>query len=69
MPTVQPGTTPPSMADSNHGTSIILLQHIQKTLDDAVNGKTGPVSIDRSRLDELRAEVTQVRLSLQLEKP
>ena len=69
MPTAQPGTTPPSIADSTHGTSIVLLQHIQKVLDDAVNGKTGQVSIDRSLLDELRAEVTQVRLALQVEKP
>jgi hypothetical protein len=69
MPTPPPGTTPPSVADSNHGTSIVLLQHIQKVLDDAVNGKSGNVSLDRSVIDELRAELTQVRLSLQVEKP
>jgi hypothetical protein len=34
-----------------------------------VNGKAGQVSLDRSLLDELRAEVSQVRLSLQVEKP
>lgn len=69
MPSAQPGTPSRSIADSDHGTSIVLLQHIQKVLDDAVNGKTGQVSIERSMLDELRAELTQVRLALQLEKP
>jgi hypothetical protein len=69
MPTPQPGTTPPSIADSDHGTSIVLLQHIQKVLDDAVSGKSGNVSLDRAVIDELRAELTQVRLSLQVEKP
>ena len=69
MPTPPPGTTTPSIADMEHGTSIILLDRIQKVLDEAVTGKSGQVSIDRSMLDEIRAEITQVKLSLQGEKP
>ena len=69
MPTPPPGTTTPSIADTEHGTSIILLDRIQKVLDEAVTGKSGQVSIDRSMLDEIRAEITQVKLSLQSEKP
>ncbi len=57
-----PSTT--SLAESEYGTAILLLERIQKVLDDAADGQTGTVKMDRGMLDELRAEVTQVRLAL-----
>ena len=33
-------------------------------LDGAADGQTGTVKMDRGTLDELRAELTQVRLAL-----
>jgi hypothetical protein len=58
----QPPTT--SVADTEYGTEILLLERIQKVLDDAADGQTGAVKMDRGMLDELRAEVAQVRLAL-----
>ena len=63
----QPPTT--SVADTEYGTAIILLERIQKMLDDAADGQTGTVKMDRGVIDELRAEVTQVRLALKRGKP
>ena len=54
-----------SVADTDHGTAILLLEHVQKVLDDAADSGTGKVTIDRGVLDEIRAELTQVRRSLQ----
>ena len=60
--TQQPPT--PSVADTEYGTEILLLERIQKVLDEAADGQTGSVKVERGTLDELRAEVTQVRLAL-----
>ena len=62
-PTQQPPPTT-SVADTEYGTEILLLERILKVLDEATDGQTGPVKMDRGMLDELRAEVTQVRLAL-----
>ena len=61
-----PGTR--SIADTEHGTAILLLERVQKVLDSAVDGKGGQVSIERGLLDEVRAEVAKVKQSLQAEK-
>ena len=63
-------TQPPSppVADNDHGTAIVLLDRIQKLLDDAV-AKGGPITLERGLVDEMRAEVTQVKMSLQGERP
>jgi hypothetical protein len=58
-----------SVADTEHGTALILLEHIQKVLDEAADRKTGDVTIERGMLDTIRAELTQVRRSLQPPKP
>ena len=58
----RPPTT--SVADTEYGTEILLLERIQKVLDEAADGQTGSVKVERGTLDELRAEVTQVRLAL-----
>ncbi|MGH9143303.1 MAG: hypothetical protein ACRD2I_19385 [Vicinamibacterales bacterium] len=71
MPAVQPapaGSTPAPIADSARGTAVLLLDRVQKVLDDAVEGKAERVSIDRGLLDEMRAEVTQVKMTLQGQK-
>ena len=67
-PAPQPPSTT-SLAESEYGTAILLLERIQKVLDDAADGQTGTVKMDRGMLDELRAEVTQVRLALKGGKP
>jgi hypothetical protein len=61
--TQQPPPTT-SVADTEYGTEILLLERIQKVLDEAADGQTGSVKMERGMLDELRAEVTQVRLAL-----
>jgi hypothetical protein len=60
-----PPGTPAPLSDSDLGSSILLLERVQKVLDQAVDGKAGQMSIDRSLLDEVRAEITQVKASLQ----
>lgn len=62
------GTASGPIADSDHGTSILLLERILKLLDQAVDGKGNQVSLDRAAVDEMRAEITQVKLTLQAEK-
>jgi hypothetical protein len=70
--------------DTDHGTALMLLDRIATVLDAAVKGKastsdvvgtTGSdeggsmkVVIDRGALDEIRAELTQIRLLLKNEK-
>jgi hypothetical protein len=65
--TVQTPTAQTPAVDTDHGTAIVLLDRIQKLLDDAV-AKGGPITLDRGLVDEMRAEVTQVKISLQGER-
>ena len=74
----------PISTDTDHGTALMLLDRIATVLDAAVKGKgsssdvvgttgsddagTLKVVIDRSALDEMRAELAQIRLLLQNEK-
>jgi hypothetical protein len=74
-PVAVPAMTAPSAQSpttgTDHSTAIVLLDRIQKVLDTAVDdkkGKDGAISIDRGLIDELRAEITQVRMSLEGEK-
>ena len=55
---------PTSDVDSEFGTALAMIDDIQKILDDAIDGKTGPVTIDRGKIDEMRAELAQIRISL-----
>jgi hypothetical protein len=82
-PAVQPPAPPMVVsADIDHGTAIMLLDRVATVLDDAVNRKAsksdavgtsgsdnGPVRvvIDRAALDEIRAEIVQVRSLLKSE--
>jgi hypothetical protein len=73
MPAVQPppAAAMPAPMEPDHTNEIALLDRIQKVLDTAVDEQRakGPtISIDRGLVDELRANVTQVRLSLQAQK-
>jgi len=43
---------------------MVLLEHIQSVLDEAAIGKSRPVSLDPGVVDQLRAEVEEVRLAL-----
>ena len=69
-----PGQTPPAgatspLSESQLGSAVILLDRILQVLDKAVDGKSDQVSLDRGLLDEVRAEVTQVKRTLQGERP
>jgi hypothetical protein len=82
--TAVPQTAPPPAAgDSDHGTALMLLDRVSTVLDEAVRGKstkTGAVGtagsdegsmkvvIDRAALDEIRAEITQIKLLLNTER-
>jgi hypothetical protein len=55
---------PSSPVDSEFGTALALIDHVQKILDDASRARTGSVTIDRGLVDEMRAELAQVRISL-----
>jgi hypothetical protein len=73
MPAVQPPppAATPSPMEPDRANVIALLDRIQKVLDTAVDEQRakGPtISIDRGLVDELRANVTQIRLSLQAER-
>jgi hypothetical protein len=69
VPAVQtPPAAAPAPMEPDHTSDIALLDRIQKVLDTAVDeqrAKGATVTIDRGLIDELRAEVTQVRMSLQ----
>jgi hypothetical protein len=62
------GSTSAPLVDSPHGTAIALLDRVQTVLDKAVDGKGDQISLDRGLVDEMRAELTQVKLTLQAEK-
>jgi hypothetical protein len=62
------GSTSTPLVDSPHGTAIALLDRVQKILDTAVDGKGDQVTLERGMVDEMRAELTQVKLTLQAEK-
>jgi hypothetical protein len=73
VPAVQPpdAAATPTPMEPDHTNEIALLDRVQKVLDTAVDEQRakGPtISIDRGLVDELRANVTQVRLSLQAGK-
>lgn len=72
----------PSAADTDHGTALVLLDRVATVLDAAINGKstksgavgtsgsddgTVKVVVDRAALDEIRAEIAQIRLLLNAE--
>jgi hypothetical protein len=64
-PDVPVGTTgTKSVADTEHGTSILLLDRVQKVLDKAET-KDGQAMLERGLLDEIRAEIAQVKASLE----
>ena len=77
MPVQQPSPTTtgapaatgtPSLANSELGTAALLIDRALAVLDKAANSKTGDVTIDRGLLDEVRAELSQVKVTLQAEK-
>ena len=70
MPVQNPPAAP-ALMEPDHANELALLDRIQKVLDTAVDEQRakGPtISIDRGLVDELRANVTQIRLSLQAER-
>ena len=55
-------TAPPEV-DSQWGSALAMLDRMQRILDDAIKD-SGKVTIDRAAIDELRAEIAQVRTLL-----
>jgi hypothetical protein len=71
MPPAMPAAQSPTLApqspvsDSERGTAVLLLERIQQVLDKAVAGKSEEeVTLDRGLIDEIRAEVAQVKLTM-----
>jgi hypothetical protein len=63
-----PGTSTTSLANSDVGMAALLIDRALSVLDKAANSKTGDVTIDRGLLDEVRAELNQVKVTLQGQK-
>jgi hypothetical protein len=61
------GSTAP-IGDSDRGAALLLLDRVQKVLDKAADEQTEKVSIDRGLVDEMRAEITHVKMTLQRQK-
>ena len=72
----------PSATDTDRATALMLLDRVATVLDSAINGKstksgavgtsgsddgTVKVVVDRAALDEIRAEIAQIRLLLNAE--
>lgn len=64
----QPGMVPAPMnaacPPTDVSTALPLLDRMQRLLDDAIKDGLGKVSLDRGSVDELRAEVAQVRAAI-----
>jgi hypothetical protein len=58
----QPRTSAPEV-DSQWGSALALLDRMQRILDDAIK-EPGKVSLDRAGIDEMRAELAQIRTML-----
>jgi len=52
-----------SQVDTQWGTALALLDRMERILDDAIK-ETGKVALDRAAIDEMRAEVAQIRTML-----
>jgi hypothetical protein len=53
-----------AQVDTPFGTALAMLDRIQRILDDAIKDP-GKLSIDRAKIDEMRAEIAQIRTLLQ----
>jgi hypothetical protein len=62
QPPMTQSSTP--VVDTDLGTALALLDRIQRILADATKDEMGKVSIDRGAIDEIRAEVTQIKTIL-----
>ena len=58
----------PSLSNTELGTAALLVDRALAVLDKASNTKTGDVTLDRGLLDEVRAELAQVKATLKAEQ-
>jgi hypothetical protein len=65
----EPPAPAPPCAPPDMSTSISLLDRMQRVLDGAEKDDMGKVAIDRSSIDELRAEIVQIRALIVPVKP
>lgn len=60
-----PGPMTAACAQADASTALPLLDRIQRLLDQSIKNQFGKVSIERSAIDEMRAEVAQIRTAIQ----
>lgn len=69
MPSMSPGSVPPPMqvTDENRSMMLMLLDRIQKMTSSQMEGesKSGKLQVDRSQLDEILANISQIKTMLQ----
>jgi hypothetical protein len=69
---ITPGAAPvsgtPALATTELGTAALLVERALAVLDKASNTKTGDVTLDRGLLDEVRAELSQVKATLEAQR-
>jgi len=73
-PQPEPGTQPSTAGQApayapctpaDVSTALPLLDRVQRILDDATKSELGKVSLDRGQIDEMRAEIAQIRAAIQ----
>ena len=62
-PSVPPTPTP--KVETEFGTALVLIDRMQRVLDEATKDELGKVSLKRGDIDELRAELGQIRTILE----
>ena len=64
-PQTEPIQRPPGSVDPDRATMLMLLERMEKLATDSLkSGKDGKVTIDRSALDEIIAEIGQIKAML-----
>jgi hypothetical protein len=61
----QTSSSPGPIAESDSGTAILLIDRMQRVLDKAIEGMHDEVTLEHGIVDEMRAELAQVKLTLQ----
>jgi len=73
-PQPEPGTQPSTAGQApayapctpaDVSTALPLLDRVQRILDEAIKNELGKVSLDRGQIDEMRAEIAQIRAAIQ----
>jgi hypothetical protein len=63
-PAQSPATAAPPCVPMDVNTALPLLDRVQRVLDKAISGDIGKVALERGDVDEMRAEIAQIRAAL-----